>query len=205
MPRSKKTKSVGVQVDEAEGASTGDAVKDFLRATAAFGGEAVEEAVTQGKLSELCPEDKAKVAKLIRQVVEMGQEVRRLQGELGSCGGSKRELEERVGELDRAQEKQAEQQKTLTKENAKLRKKLTHTLDLIRKYQSRFEELSAKESMPGAGRVVSLRDESTRDRAASTIMPATEAVEPEVTARCPSHKPLPDVVDFKCRRAEPLS
>jgi hypothetical protein len=36
-----------------------------------------------------------------------------------------------VGELDRANDKQAEQQKTLTKENAKLRKKFTHTLDLI--------------------------------------------------------------------------
>eukprot|EP00191_Tetraselmis_sp_GSL018_P001310 CAMPEP_0177616308 /NCGR_PEP_ID=MMETSP0419_2-20121207/24056_1 /TAXON_ID=582737 /ORGANISM="Tetraselmis sp., Strain GSL018" /LENGTH=141 /DNA_ID=CAMNT_0019114297 /DNA_START=917 /DNA_END=1339 /DNA_ORIENTATION=- len=76
-----------------------------------------------GKLSELCLEDKAKVSKVIQQVVALGGQVQRLEADL---------------EAARKAAESAEQQRSaVSEESLRLRKKLAQALELLRAYQAR--------------------------------------------------------------------
>ncbi|KAK3264053.1 hypothetical protein CYMTET_27184 [Cymbomonas tetramitiformis] len=84
------------------------------------------------RLKDLCEEDKAKVAKLIQQVVEAGQEKERFQAEMDETRCSS---EERLSKLRL-------QNQEIISEVASLRSKLGHAFALLRKYQAKVRSMS---------------------------------------------------------------
>ncbi|KAK9835128.1 hypothetical protein WJX81_000158 [Elliptochloris bilobata] len=84
-------------------------------------------------LRDLCAEDKRKVAKLIRQVVEAEQRVQQL------TAHAEEEARTRQRELERMQARSQE----AAKESADLRAKLSRALALLRTYQGRLRAAHA--------------------------------------------------------------
>ncbi|BDA42434.1 hypothetical protein COCOBI_03-3240 [Coccomyxa sp. Obi] len=97
-------------------------------------------------LRDLCPQDKKKVARLIRQVVELQEEVETQRSYL-------KDSQEQTDQLQDLRTKNKE----LVQENAGLRSKLVHALALLRMYQHKVQLLDAAASHQEAARL----DENT--------------------------------------------
>ncbi|KAF8072671.1 hypothetical protein HT031_000331 [Scenedesmus sp. PABB004] len=80
-------------------------------------------------LKELCPEDKQKVAKLVKQVVELGKENARLQGAAGAADDKVRQIQECNREAVR--------------ENCSLKTKLGQAVTVLRMYHHKVQGLDA--------------------------------------------------------------
>jgi hypothetical protein len=89
------------------------------------------------RLRDLCEEDKAKVARLIKKAVQNGQERDRLQEELDSLNAP-------GGRVDKLRGQNA----MIIGEIASLRSKLTNAFALLRKYQAKVHQLSTGAGAP---------------------------------------------------------
>lgn len=89
------------------------------------------------RLRDLCEEDKAKVARLIKKAVQHGQERDRLQEELDSLNAP-------GGRVDKLRGQNA----MIIGEIASLRSKLTNAFALLRKYQAKVHQLSTGNGAP---------------------------------------------------------
>jgi hypothetical protein len=107
------------------------------------------------RLRDLCEEDKAKVARLIKKAVQHGQERDRLQEELDS-------LNSPGGRVDKLRGQNA----MIIGEIASLRSKLTNAFALLRKYQAKVHQLST-----GAGAPPNPQVECSSPHSSATFFP----------------------------------
>ncbi|KAK9816748.1 hypothetical protein WJX72_004535 [[Myrmecia] bisecta] len=84
-------------------------------------------------LTDLCVEDKQKVAKLIRQVVELGQENQQLAADHG------KETSKNSDKIQQLRQRNHD----IIRENTNLRSKLTHAFALLRTYQHKVRVMDA--------------------------------------------------------------
>ena len=128
----KRRKPVGVQVN-----LPGDlGAEESREALEEDGPGGINSTGRPGKLGSLCEEDKGKVARLIRQVVDLGGEVKETRSKLESA------LEHAEAKASEA-EAAVEAQEALAKDNARLQSNLAQALRLLRAYQERAEASSA--------------------------------------------------------------
>ncbi|PNH09541.1 hypothetical protein TSOC_003782 [Tetrabaena socialis] len=103
-------------------------------------------------LQELGPEDKQKVAKLLKQVVDLGQEVQQL----------KQQRDEQAKEVTQHQQDLQENNRQLHKEHHALKKKLGQVLLVLRASQAKVNalEAAAQQGQQGAARAQAHEDPS---------------------------------------------
>ncbi|WIA08647.1 hypothetical protein OEZ85_008074 [Tetradesmus obliquus] len=90
-------------------------------------------------LKELCPEDKQKVAKLVKQVVELGQDNQRLKDAAEKASSAAEEKVKQIQECN----------KQAVKENCSLKTKLGQAVTVLRMYHHKVQGLGCLAAAAG--------------------------------------------------------